>query len=298
MLLNLSNPIEYWKQYKKHCDKFICNVIKCIIKKVKGLFFFCFLFIQICCLLFANETNKINDYYSIASYVNIYNPQNVSNTIPLMYTDNKSSDYNFESINKIISREFIYSFLFIIFCLILISYFIRQKTNKFWLLDGKIWGIMPINSKVQLYLVELYGKFVILGVSEYAVSVVLEITDKEIIDKIKLDRSINSANSILSFYKFFNKTFSNLNKSHNTISNNEANITTNSNQTINTINMEALSFVEKENNREEKGNNFDFDANSILDLNEINQRVQTNISKANEYRDKVSKLLVKIKDGR
>ncbi len=66
------------------------------------------------------------------------------------------------------------------------SWFIQKKTgfgsNNF----GKVLGIVPLDNKRLIYIVDVMGKMMVLGVTESSINFLTEITDKDTIDAYRL----------------------------------------------------------------------------------------------------------------
>lgn len=80
----------------------------------------------------------------------------------------------------------IISLLGIIILALAASWFIQKKTglgaNNF----GKVLGIVPLDNKRLIYIVDVMGKMLVLGVTESNINFLTEITDKDTIDAYRL----------------------------------------------------------------------------------------------------------------
>lgn len=78
------------------------------------------------------------------------------------------------------------SFIGIIIVIFVISWFIQKKTglgaNNF----GKVIGILPLDNKRFIYIVDVMGKMLVLGVTESNINFLTEITDKDTVDAYRL----------------------------------------------------------------------------------------------------------------
>ena len=67
-----------------------------------------------------------------------------------------------------------------------LSWFIQKKTGLAGSPFGKIIGILPLDSRKYIYLVDIMGKMLILGVTDHHISLISEVTDKSSIDGLRL----------------------------------------------------------------------------------------------------------------
>ena len=67
-----------------------------------------------------------------------------------------------------------------------LSWFIQKKTgiaaNNF----GKVLGVVPLDNKRIIYIVDVMGKMLVLGVTENNINYLTEITDKDTVDAYRL----------------------------------------------------------------------------------------------------------------
>lgn len=78
------------------------------------------------------------------------------------------------------------SLIGIIVLALAISWFIQKKTGIASSSFGKILGIIPLDNKRLLYIVDVMGKMLVLGVTESNISFLTEITDKDQLDAYRL----------------------------------------------------------------------------------------------------------------
>jgi len=99
--------------------------------------------------------------------------------------------------------------LFILGASILFIYkFVKKRRNIAFIdtEDIRVIGTTPIALNKYLQLVEISDKIIIIGVGEHSVNFITEITDKETVDKIKLNSSKNVSYQVKdTFNKFLNK---------------------------------------------------------------------------------------------
>jgi flagellar biogenesis protein FliO len=85
------------------------------------------------------------------------------------------------------------------------SWFIQKKTgfgsNNF----GKILGIVPLDSKRLIYIVDIMGKMLVLGVTESNINFLTEITDKDTIDAYRLKYGQSVTPGLDKLFPFMNK---------------------------------------------------------------------------------------------
>lgn len=123
---------------------------------------------------------------STATSTNIY--QNKEGALPLFSNRTSSSTARMLSETSGLSATFslIISLLGIIILALAASWFIQKKTgigaNNF----GKVLGIVPLDNKRLIYIVDVMGKMLVLGVTESNISFLTEITDKDTIDAYRL----------------------------------------------------------------------------------------------------------------
>lgn len=67
-----------------------------------------------------------------------------------------------------------------------ISWFIQKKVGIGGNVFGKILGILPLDNKRMIYLVDVMGKVLILGVTESNINLLGELTDKDTLDALRL----------------------------------------------------------------------------------------------------------------
>lgn len=85
------------------------------------------------------------------------------------------------------------------------SWFIQKKTgfgsNNF----GKVLGIVPLDSKRLIYVVDVMGKMLVLGVTENNINFLTEITDKDTIDAYRLKYGQSVTPGLDKLFPFMNK---------------------------------------------------------------------------------------------
>ncbi|MBQ2594196.1 MAG: FliO/MopB family protein, partial [Candidatus Riflebacteria bacterium] len=85
------------------------------------------------------------------------------------------------------------------------SWFIQKKTgfgsNNF----GKVLGIVPLDNKRLIYIVDVMGKMMVLGVTESSINFLTEITDKDTIDAYRLKYGQSVTPGLDKLFPFMNK---------------------------------------------------------------------------------------------
>lgn len=87
----------------------------------------------------------------------------------------------------------------------LISWFMQRKTRFAGSHFGRILGILPIDSRRFIYLVDIMGKVIVLGVTEQNISFLCEITDKASIDGLRLKAPTSTIPGLENLFKFLKR---------------------------------------------------------------------------------------------
>ncbi|HAE37119.1 MAG TPA: hypothetical protein DCG57_00590 [Candidatus Riflebacteria bacterium] len=67
-----------------------------------------------------------------------------------------------------------------------LSWFIQKKTGFGGNVFGKVLGVLPLDNRRMIYLVDVMGKVLILGVTDSNISMLGEVTDKDTLDSLRL----------------------------------------------------------------------------------------------------------------
>ncbi len=67
-----------------------------------------------------------------------------------------------------------------------ISWFIQKKTGLGGNVFGKVIGILPLDNRRMIYIVDIMGRVLILGVTEANINLLGELTDKDTLDSLRL----------------------------------------------------------------------------------------------------------------
>ncbi len=82
-----------------------------------------------------------------------------------------------------------------------VSWFIQKKVGFGGNVFGKVVGILPLDNKRMIYLVDIMGRVLILGVTETNINLLAELTDKDTLDALRLqyDKPSPGMNRLFSF---------------------------------------------------------------------------------------------------
>lgn len=120
----------------------------------------------------ATKSSYVNDEGSLPLFTN----RTASSAIPLTPTTNSLSA----------TFSLIISLLGIIILALAASWFIQKKTGIISNNFGKVLGVVPLDNKRLIYVVDVMGKMLVLGVTESNINFLTEITDKDTIDAYRL----------------------------------------------------------------------------------------------------------------
>ena len=130
----------------------------------------------------ASSTSSVSETATKSSYVNdegslpLFTNRAASPTLPLTSTTNSLSA----------TFSLIISLLGIIILALAASWFIQKKTGLISNNFGKVLGVVPLDNKRLIYVVDVMGKMLVLGVTESNINFLTEITDKDTIDAYRL----------------------------------------------------------------------------------------------------------------
>lgn len=82
-----------------------------------------------------------------------------------------------------------------------VSWFIQKKVGLGGNVFGKVVGILPLDNRRMIYLVDVMGRVLILGVTESNINLLAELTDKDTLDALRLqyDKPSPGMNRLFSF---------------------------------------------------------------------------------------------------
>jgi flagellar protein FliO/FliZ len=84
------------------------------------------------------------------------------------------------------SLRIISSLFAVIILAFVISWLLQRKGGIGGNVFGKVLGILPLDNKRLIYLVDIMGRVLILGVADNSISLLCEITDKDTLDTLRL----------------------------------------------------------------------------------------------------------------
>lgn len=101
------------------------------------------------------------------------------------------------------SLQIISSLFAVIILAFAVSWFIQKKGGFGGNVFGKILGILPLDNRRMIYLVDVMGKVLILGVTDANINLLGEITDKDTLDSLRLqyDQPSPGMEKLFSFLK-------------------------------------------------------------------------------------------------
>lgn len=84
-----------------------------------------------------------------------------------------------------------------------LSWFIQKKAGFGGNVFGKVLGILPLDNRRMIYLVDVMGKVLILGVTDSNINMLGEITDKDTLDALRLqnDKPLPGMERLFSFLR-------------------------------------------------------------------------------------------------
>lgn len=94
------------------------------------------------------------------------------------------------------------SLLLVLALIFAVSWLIQRKVGLGSSNFGKVLGIMPLDSKRFIYVVDILNRLLVLGVTEQQISLLCEITDKATIDALRLTGQSNTTPGIENLFGF------------------------------------------------------------------------------------------------
>jgi flagellar protein FliO/FliZ len=84
-----------------------------------------------------------------------------------------------------------------------LSWLIQKKAGFGGNVFGKVLGILPLDNRRMIYLVDVMGKVLILGVTDSSINMLAEITDKDTLDALRLqnDKPLPGMERLFSFLR-------------------------------------------------------------------------------------------------
>ncbi|MBF0547880.1 MAG: FliO/MopB family protein [Candidatus Riflebacteria bacterium] len=195
LLLSLFNQIVFLKRFKKPLDRAFAAVIRGNINRpnfLKKLGFF------ILCIIFIFYSNG---------------PLPASSASESSFLDTEVSTSSVRQIQKIpendplsISVNLFISFAMILAILFFISWYLQKKGGFKSSIYGKTIGVIPLDHKRFIYIVDILGKMMVLGVTDHQINFLCEITEKTTVDALRMKSQENSSNSLDRIFSFLKKT--------------------------------------------------------------------------------------------
>ncbi len=128
-------------------------------------------------------------------------------SLPLFSNRYSSSTRRLDSTGDNLSATFsmLTSLIAIIILALVASWFIQKKTGLASNNFGKVLGMVPIDNRRIIYIVDVMGKMLVLGVTEHNINYLTEITDKDTIDAYRLKYGQNITPGLEKLFPFINK---------------------------------------------------------------------------------------------
>lgn len=109
-----------------------------------------------------------------------------TNALPFFLDEQPASFPHFPTDPMGASLRIISSLFMVIIIAFAISWFLQKKAGLGGNVFGKVLGILPFDNKRMIYLVDVMGKVLVLGVTESSINLLCEITDKDTLDSLRL----------------------------------------------------------------------------------------------------------------
>lgn len=96
-----------------------------------------------------------------------------------------------------------------------LSWLIQKKAGFGSNVFGKVLGVLPLDNRRMIYLVDVMGKVLILGVTENNINMLGEVTDKDTLDALRLqnEKPLPGMERLFSFLRHSTRTEKNTNQS-------------------------------------------------------------------------------------
>jgi flagellar protein FliO/FliZ len=95
-----------------------------------------------------------------------------------------------------------------------ISWFIQKKGGFGNNVFGKVIGVLPLDNRRVIYLVDVLGRVLVLGVTDSNINLLCEITDKDTIDSLRLEGETPGIPGMEKFFGFLKKSKKNPNQNN------------------------------------------------------------------------------------
>lgn len=104
-----------------------------------------------------------------------------------------------------ISLRIISSLFVIIILALTLSWIIQRKGGLGGNVYGKVIGVIPIDSRRFIYIVDVVGRIMVLGITESNINLLCEITDKNTMDSLRLQGETPAIPGMEKFFAFLKK---------------------------------------------------------------------------------------------
>lgn len=97
------------------------------------------------------------------------------------------------------------SLIIILVLLFGLSYVLQRRVGLSANVFGKVLGVLPLDGRRFIYLVDVMGRVLVLGVSEQNISFLCELTDKMSVDALRLQSQSSGIPSLEKFFPFLRR---------------------------------------------------------------------------------------------
>jgi len=96
--------------------------------------------------------------------------------------------------------------LFLVICLILVlSWFLQKRSGLQQSVYGRVLGVLPLNPRGSVFLVDILGRVFALGVTDQQVSLLFEVTDKTTTDALRLQSPTSTVPGLDRMFAFLRR---------------------------------------------------------------------------------------------
>jgi flagellar biogenesis protein FliO len=103
------------------------------------------------------------------------------------------------------SVQVLTSLIIVLLLLFGLSWVLQRRLGLQRSVFGRVLGIVPLDGKRFMYIVDVMGKVLVLGVTEYQVSLLTEIDDKTVIDALRLQNETPAMPSLEKLFPFLRR---------------------------------------------------------------------------------------------
>lgn len=97
------------------------------------------------------------------------------------------------------------SLIFVLVLLFIISLVLQKQVGLNRSVFGKTLGVLPLDSKRFIYLVDVMGKILVLGVTDHSINLLTEITDKTTVDALRFKAETTTVPALEKLFPFLKK---------------------------------------------------------------------------------------------